>query len=60
MGDIVLMKENYKNESFCTEIEDRFYYHGARKPLCGKICVFGNGWKGEHFTPKRILVIQMK
>ena len=54
-GDIVLWKENKKNSSFCYQNEDWFDYHGIEKALCGKI-----GWKGEFFTPKRILVIQMK
>ena len=51
------MKENYKNESHCYQNEDRFDYHGIKKALCGKIYKYPN-W--EDFTPKRILVIQMK
>ena len=57
LGDICLMKENsiYK-KSYCSQFEKRFDYHGIRKALCGK--TFEN-WSG-FFTPKRILVIQMK
>ena len=50
LGDIWLYKEHYKNESHCYQYEDRFEYHGIENALCGK----------RHFTPKRILVIQMK
>ena len=50
LGDISLRIENVKNNSECWTCEDRFDYHGIEYPLCGK-------WK---FTPKRILVIQMK
>ena len=50
LGDIVLAKENWKNQSFCYQDEDHFDYHGIDFALCGKI-----GW-----IPKRILVIQMK
>ena len=45
------MKENYKNESRCYQSEYNFDYHGIENALCGKY---------EYFTPKRILVIQMK
>ena len=55
LGDIVLRKENYKNESYCYQFEDNFDYHGIEKALCGKILN-----NDENFTPKRILVIQMK
>ena len=55
LGDISLHKENKKNESYCWQDEDNFDYHGVEKALCGK--TYGNG---GYFTPKRILVIQMK
>ena len=49
------MKENkIENESCCNEFEDRFYYHGIKNVLRGKI------GSSNPFTPKRILVIQMK
>ena len=51
LGDIGLCKENFKNNSNCSQNEWRFDYHGIENALCGK-----EGW----FTPKRILVIQMK
>ena len=54
LGDIRLLKEYWKNESYCWQFEDRFNYHGIKNALCGK-----TGY-GEFFTPKRILVIQMK
>ena len=54
LGDIWLKKENYKNYSCCYQNEWRFDYHGIEKALCGKT----NCW--NPFTPKRILVIQMK
>ena len=53
LGDIRLFKENNKNESCCWQHEDKFDYHGIWKALCGKT------WP-NYFTPKRILVIQMK
>ena len=56
LGDIYLMKENKKNESYCYQFEDWFDYHGIENALCGKK-PYPNG---EDFTPKRILVIQMK
>ena len=57
LGDIILRKENKKNKSYCIQYEDRFNYHGIQKALCGKTRYLGGG---EYFTPKRILVIQMK
>ena len=57
LGDIYLYKENLKNSSNCRQHENNFDYHGIEKALCGKAGYpFGNGC----FTPKRILVIQMK
>ena len=50
LGDIYLKKENFKNYSCCWKNENWFDYHGIEKALCGK----------HDFTPKRILVIQMK
>ena len=47
-----------KNESCCHQDENRFDYHGIENALCGKE---PKGKYGEmFFTPKRILVIQMK
>ena len=57
LGDIVLQKENWKNESYCDyQSEYVFDFHGIEKALCGK--TFKPDF--EYFTPKRILVIQMK
>ena len=57
LGDIYWSKENWKNNSLCEQNEDRFDYHGIEKALCGKEPI-AIGWM--FFTPKRILVIQMK
>ena len=51
LGDIKLYKENNKNSSNCWQNEYTFDYHGIKNALCGKT---------DRFTPKRILVIQMK
>ena len=56
LGDIFLYKENKKNQSSCWQNEWRFDYHGIQKALCGKTYHNLSGY----FTPKRILVIQMK
>ena len=57
LEDIWLIKENYKDKSFCVQNEDRFDYHGIENALCGKEQdILGR----MYFTPKRILVIQMK
>ena len=55
LGDIYLNKENDKSRSCCWQTENSFNYHGIEKALCGKI----NEYNGK-FTPKRIVVIQMK
>ena len=54
IGNIYLSKENCKNKSCCFQDEDKFDYHGIEKALCGK------EYYPDYFTPKRILVIQMK
>ena len=54
LGNIRLAKEMKKNESMYFEIIYHFDYHGIKNALCGKIC------DEKTFTPKRILVIQMK
>ncbi|BFU18087.1 trichohyalin, putative [Entamoeba histolytica] len=46
--DIVVFKENDKTRSYCKQRS--FDYKGIRNALCGK----------ELFTPKRIMVIEMK
>ena len=56
-GDILLHKEDKKNESYCYQAEDKFDYHGIEKALCGHQ---PNKYGEMYFTPKRILVIQMK
>ena len=55
LGDINLSKENKKNSSCCCQNEWKFNYHGIENALCGK--TIGCGGK---FTPKRIIVLQMK
>ncbi|BFU21552.1 trichohyalin, putative [Entamoeba histolytica] len=47
-GDIDVYKENYKTKSYCNQYS--FEYEGIRNALCGK----------GGFTPKRIIVIEMK
>ena len=61
LGDIWLKKENNKNESYCDEDKYSYhnYYHGIKNALCGKSKYYDYEFKGEYFTPKRILVIQM-
>ena len=54
LGNIVLKKQNWKKESFCFQHESNFDYHGFGNALSGKTGYYNN------FTPKRILVIQMK
>ena len=49
-----LQSKNEKNQSHCYQSEDTFDYHGIENALCGK-----PGYM-HFFTPKRILVIQMK
>ncbi|BFU23760.1 trichohyalin, putative [Entamoeba histolytica] len=50
-GDIFVYKENYKTKSYCQQ--DSYEYEGIRNALCGK------EWP-KYFTPKRIIVIEMK
>ncbi|GAB1221374.1 hypothetical protein ENUP19_0080G0011 [Entamoeba nuttalli] len=50
-GDILVYKENYKTKSYCQQ--DSFEYEGVSNALCG------NEWP-KCFTPKRIIVIEMK
>ena len=57
LGDISLRKEHAKHRSCCGQNEYEFDYHEINEALCGKI---GSWDRGQHFTPKRILVIQMK
>ena len=55
LGNIVIMKEEYKTTSYCVQFEKGFDYHEINKALCGKT------WNDYvHFKPKHILVIQMK
>ena len=52
LGEIELFKENWKNQSRCYQFDDQFDYHGIKNAFCRKT--------DDKFTPKRILVIQMK
>ena len=56
-GDIYLRKENIEKQSFCEQYDYSFEYHGIENALCGKE---PNHKEEIFFTPKRILVIQMK
>ena len=58
LGDISLCKENKKNKSYCAQSLSFFNYHGIENALCGKISSYKRD--DQHFTPKRIIVIQMK
>ncbi|BFU24580.1 TLD, putative [Entamoeba histolytica] len=51
LGDILVCKENNKTESFCSQ--HSFDYKRISNALCGKQLP-------ERFTPKRIIVIEMK
>ena len=57
LGDIYLGKEYKKNKSFSDQHENWFDYHEIQNALCGKE---PNKFGLMYFTPKRILVIQMK
>ncbi|EMS14592.1 hypothetical protein KM1_154900 [Entamoeba histolytica HM-3:IMSS] len=48
--DIFVYKENNKTESYCKQ---SYEYKGISNPLCGK-------QYPEHFTPQRIIIIEMK
>ena len=50
LGDIVLKKNNSNLDSYCSQNNDWFDYHGIENALCGM----------KQFVPKRIFVIQMK
>ncbi|BFU21044.1 trichohyalin, putative [Entamoeba histolytica] len=50
-GDICVYKENYKTKSWC--YQNSFKYKGISNALCGKQYPY-------RFTPKRIIVIEMK
>ena len=47
-------QQNEKYKSYCSQDENTFNYYGIKKALCGK------EGRTHPFTPKRILVIQMK
>ncbi|BFU21534.1 predicted protein [Entamoeba histolytica] len=51
-NDIVVYKENHKTYSRCKQCS--FEYEGISKALCG------NEYPDNYFTPKRIIVIEMK
>ncbi|BFU19403.1 predicted protein [Entamoeba histolytica] len=51
-SDIVVYKQNNKTESHCKQ--SSFEYEGISNALCGK------EWFTNSFTPKRIIVIEMK
>ncbi|EMS16812.1 hypothetical protein KM1_010050 [Entamoeba histolytica HM-3:IMSS] len=51
IDDISVFKENEKAESWCDQCS--YEYKGISNALCGKQLPYG-------FTPKRIIVIEMK
>ena len=60
LGEILLSKENIKYSSSCEQNINYIDYHGIQKALCGKTKYKENdNWKGESFTLKRFLVVQM-
>ena len=54
IGDIVLSKQNRKNECWYYQSNDNFHNHGIENAVCGKRGL------NNPFNPKRIIVIQMK
>ena len=61
LGDINLFKENGIYKSYVKYQDERFFYHGIENVLCGKTGYLSyEKFKGETFTPKHILVIQME
>ena len=58
IGHIWLANQSHAKESYCFQFEDAFNYYGIRNALCGKINTEFHD--GKCFTPKRILVIQLK
>ena len=55
LGDIMIMKEDQKDQSRCYQDNANFFYGNIKNALCGKTGYSQNGT----FTPKRILVIEM-
>ena len=61
LGDIVLYKNNKKSDSYCFELAENFNYHDIPHALCGSNKLTMNmGFSGDHFTPRRLLVYQMR
>ena len=57
LGNIIICKENDKNESYYVQNNDQFDYHGIENALCRKSKTEDE--RKIYFIPKRILVIQM-
>ena len=57
LGDIRLMKNIKKEQSYCRQDNEAVDYHGIENALCGRTTTDN---EKHNFTPKRILVIQMK
>ena len=51
-SDVVIYKENRKSQSYCNK-QEKFDYHGIENALIGNMYP-------NRFTPKRIIVIQMR
>ena len=63
IGNIQLYKEKKKNLSYCfKDNENYFEYYGIENAVCGRTAYADENikLKGDRFTPKRFLVIQMK
>ena len=59
LGDIVLFKEHKKTECYCFNSE-YFNYCGIKNALSGKTAGYFNGnFRGNKFTIKRLVVIEM-
>ena len=59
LGDVELFKEKNKKKSYCFQNNSVFKYHDIDKALCGRTGYWDRKVRGDTFTPKRILVIQM-
>ena len=57
LGDIILVKQNWKNSSWCIQNNHGFNYHEIEKALCGKE---EYEMQRMFFKLKRLIVIQMK
>ena len=59
IGDILLQKKEYENESCWEELTELLSANNNTKRI-SSLSSRSNGFKGKQFTPKRIIVLQMK